>query len=57
MTNKTESIAVIYIEISNANRILQVSMDRIMDVSGKRKNCEFFMRSVHDLIILLSIGL
>ena len=50
-------IAVIYIERSYANRILQEFMDRITDVFGKRKNRESFMRSVHVLITLLYIGL
>ena len=54
---RLSSIATIYIERSYANRILQVSMDRIIDVFGKRKNCESFMRSAHVLIILLYIGL
>ena len=31
------------IEISNANRILQVSMDKIIDIFGKRKNRESFL--------------
>ena len=32
-------------------------MDRIIDIFGKRKNRESFMRSVHVLIILLYTGL
>ena len=32
-------------------------MDRIIDISGKRKNRESFMRSVHVLIILLYLRL
>ena len=51
------SIAIIYIERSYANGILQVSMDRIIDIFEKRKNRGSFMRSVHVLIILLYIGL
>ena len=51
------SIAIICIERSYANRILQVSMDRIIDVFEKRKNRESFMQSVHVLIILLYIRL
>ena len=44
---RLSSIAIIYTERSCANRIFQVSMDRIIDIFGKRKNREFFMRSVH----------
>ena len=51
------SITVIYIERSYANRILQVSMDKITDIFGKRKHLELFVRSVHVLYILLCIGL
>ena len=54
---RLSSIAIIYIERSYANRILQVSMDRIIDIFGKRKNRESFMRFVHVLVILLYIGL
>ena len=36
--------AIIYIERSYANHILQVSVDRIIDAFGKTKNCESFMR-------------
>ena len=54
---RLNSITVIYIERSYANCILQVLMDRIIDIFGKRKNHESFMRSVHVLIILLYIGL
>ena len=54
---RLDSIAIIYIERSYANRILQVLMDRIIDIFEKIKNCESFMRSVHVLIILLYIGL
>ena len=45
-------IAIMYIERSYANGILQVSMDRIIDVFEKRKNCESFVRYVLVLIIL-----
>ena len=51
------SIAIIYIERFYANLILQVLMERIIDIFGKRKNREFFMRAVHALIILLYIRL
>ena len=51
------SISIIYIERSYVNRILQVSMDRIIDIFGKIKNRESFMRSVHVSIILSYIGL
>ena len=54
---RLSSIAIIYIERSYANCVLQVSMDRIIDISGKRKNRESFMRFVHVLTILLYIGL
>ena len=54
---RLSNIAITYIEISYANQILQISMDRIIDVSAKRKNCESFMRSVHVSIIWLYIGL
>ena len=50
------SIAIIYIERSYENRILQVSMDRIINAFGKRKTRESFLRSVHVLIILLHIA-
>ena len=50
---RLSSIAIIYIERSYANRILQVSMDRIIDIFGKRKKWDFFVRSVHVLIIWL----
>ena len=40
---QASSRAIIYIERSYANRILQVSMDRIIDAFGKRKNCESFV--------------
>ena len=40
---QASSMAIIYIERSYANRILQVSMDRIIDAFGKRKNCESFV--------------
>ena len=53
---RLSSIAIIYIERSYANHFLQVSMDRVIDIFGKRKNGECFMRSVHVLIILY-IGL
>ena len=54
---RLSSTAIIYIERSYANRILQVLMDRIIDVFGKRKNCESFIGSVHVPIILLYSGL
>ena len=54
---RLSSIAIIYIERSDANRILQESMDRIIYIFGKRKNRETFMRSVHVLIIVLHIAL
>ena len=54
---RLSSIAIIYIERSYANRILQESMDRIIDFFGKRKNHRSFKQSVHVLIILLHIGL
>ena len=54
---RLSSIAIICIERSYANRILQVSMDRIIDIFEKRKNCESFMQSVHVLIIFLYNGL
>ena len=50
-------IAIIYTGRSYVNRILQLLMDRIVDIFGKRKNRECFMRSVHVLIILLYSGL
>ena len=56
-TNKTEFKTIISIERSYANCILQVSMDTIIDIFGKRRNCESFMRSVHVLINLLYIVL
>ena len=40
---QASSMAVIYIERSYVNHILQVSMDRIIDAFGKRKNCESFI--------------
>ena len=46
----------IYTERSYANRIHQVSMDRI-NVFGKRQNHESFMRSVHVLFSFLYIKL
>ena len=54
---RLSSIAIIYIERSYANSILQESMDRIIDFFGKRKNRQSFKQSVHVLIILLYIGL
>ena len=42
---------IVYIERSYVDRSLQVLMDRIIDIFGKR------MRSVHVLIVLLCIGL
>ena len=39
---RTEYINIINIERSYANRILQESMDRIINISGKRKNSESF---------------
>ena len=54
---RLSSITIIYLERSYANRILQVSMDRIIDVFEKTKNCGSFMRFAHVLIILLYIGL
>ena len=54
---RLSSITIIHIQRSYANRIIQVLMDRIIDVIGKRKNYESFMRSVHVLIILLYDGL
>ena len=51
------SISIIYIERSYVNRILQVSMDRIIDIFGKIKNRESFMRPVRVSIILSYIGL
>ena len=51
------SITIVYIERSYANRILQVSMDVIIDVFGKRENCESFMGFVHVLITWLYVGL
>ena len=52
---KLSSVAVIYIERFYANRILQVSIDRIIDIFGKRKSLEFIMQSAHVLIILLYV--
>ena len=40
---RLNSIAVINIETSYANRILQESMDRIIDIFGKRKNRQSFL--------------
>ena len=54
---QASSMAIIYIERSYANRILQVSMDRIIDAFWKTKNCESFIWSVHVSIILLYIVL
>ena len=54
---RLSSIAIIYIKKYYANRILQLSMDRIIDFFVKRKNRESFMRCVHALIILLYICL
>ena len=51
MLDMLSSITVIYIERSYANRILQVSMDKIIDIFGKRKHLELFVRSVHVLYI------
>ena len=42
---KLSITAIIYIKRSCANHILQVSVDRIIDIFG-RKNRESFMRSV-----------
>ena len=53
---RLSSIATIYIERSYANCILQVSMDRVIDIFKKRKDRESFMRSVH-VVILLYNGL
>lgn len=50
---RLSSIAVINNERSYTNRILQVSMNGIIDVSGKRKRCGSFMLSVHGLIVSL----
>ena len=47
---RLSSIAIIYLERSYANHILQVSMDRIIDIFGKRKNRDSFMLYVHVLI-------
>ena len=52
---RLSSMAIIYIEIFYANRILQVPKDKIIDIFRKRKNLESFMRSVHVLIILAYI--
>ena len=52
---RLSSITIAYTERSYA--ILQVSIIKIIGAFGKRKNCGFFMRSVHVLIILLNIGL
>ena len=54
---KLSSIAIIHIERSFANRILQASTDRIIDIFVKRKNREPFVRSVHTVINLLYISL
>ena len=51
------SMAIIYIERSYSNRILQVLIDRIIDIFAKKKNLESFKQSVHALIILLYISL
>ena len=53
-TNKTD--AIIYIERSYANCILQLLMDRIIDIFGKRKNRKSFMRFAHVLIICYILG-
>ena len=58
---RLSSIAIINIEKAYANRVYQESIDRIINISGKRKKCESFlfktlepeMRSVHVLISLL----
>ena len=56
-TRNLGEIMVLYaVERSYANCILQVSIDRIIDIFVKRKNWESFMQSVHALIILLYIG-
>ena len=52
---RLSSVSIIYIERFYANRILQVLKNRIIDIFGKRKNLELFVRSVHVLIILLHI--
>ena len=52
---RLSSIATICIARFYTNRILQVSKDRIIDILGKRKNIESFMRSANVLIILLYI--
>ena len=54
---RLNSVAIIYIERFYANLILQVLVERIIDIFGKRKNRESFMRAVHVLIILLYIRL
>ena len=41
---RLSSIAIIYFERSYANRILQLSMDRIIDAFVKRKHVESFMQ-------------
>ena len=41
---RLSSIAIIYFERSYANRILQLSMDRIIDALVKRKHVESFMQ-------------
>ena len=46
---RLSSVAIICIERSYANRILQVSIDRIIDIFGKKKNGESFMRPVNVL--------
>ena len=50
---RLSSIAIIYIERSYANHILQVSINKISDGFGKRKNCESCMQSVRVLIIVI----
>ena len=37
---RLSSVSIINIEKSNANCILQESMDKIIDIFRKRKNCE-----------------
>ena len=54
---RLSSMAIIYIERSYSNRILQVLIDRIIDIFVKIKNLESFKQSVHALIILLYISL
>ena len=49
------SIAIIYIERFYANRILQVSKDRIIGIFGKIKYRKSFLQSVHVLIIIRTV--